>query len=561
MILEFNEPHLSIKAFAQTKLPSFTIVTGVNGSGKSHLLEAIEGGKVTLSDLDKPRIVRFTNSNFSMDNEGEYSFHQVSQDKLGTWNFFQKKLQPQAASWRASIGERYKPLKEDCLSKKTALMSVDDAALGSYKENLKNWFMHPTMRGNHNAQGLFSFAHQIPFAIDDIDKDTFMQLYKPYRFKNDFLPLQLGIVFWDYYLKLRQNELNEFENAKHGKEYSYLSESDFSQRHGEKPWVLVNRILDHFGTISYRVKSPDNHDMFSPFSFRLCHTENPNLEVSFDTLSSGEKIVMALVASAYKADSDLHFPDVLLLDEIDASLHPSMIKNLLKVISDIFVQRGVQVILATHSPTTIALAPEDSVFLMQPYGETRLVKSNRQDALRELTQGFATIEEGLKLFDQVSPSHLTIITEGNNAAYLKTALEHRNIGGVEVMRGLEDITSKEQLRTLFRFFRKAPHDGKVLFVWDCDATFANEDGNNTFSFIFPVNENNALAQKGIENLFSESLFSDFITETRKSTGELKRTFDSSRKRDFEKFVLGRSQLDDFLLFEPLFERVAKIKQL
>jgi len=52
----------------------------------------------------------------------------------------------------------------------------------------------------------------------------------------------------------------------------------------------------------------------------------------------------------------------LLLDEVDASLHPSMIKNLLDVIEKIFLKNGCKVILATHSPTTVALAPEESIY-------------------------------------------------------------------------------------------------------------------------------------------------------------------------------------------------------
>lgn len=64
---------------------------------------------------------------------------------------------------------------------------------------------------------------------------------------------------------------------------------------------------------------------------------------------------MALVASIYKSSSDGAFPDILLLDELDASLHPSMIKNMIGVIEDIFLEQGIKVILVTHSPSTIAL--------------------------------------------------------------------------------------------------------------------------------------------------------------------------------------------------------------
>jgi ABC-type methionine transport system ATPase subunit len=57
------------------------------------------------------------------------------------------------------------------------------------------------------------------------------------------------------------------------------------------------------------------------------------------------------------------YPKVLLFDEIDAPLHPSMSRRLLQVITDVLVrQHGINVILATHSISTVALASEGSVF-------------------------------------------------------------------------------------------------------------------------------------------------------------------------------------------------------
>ena len=81
---------------------------------------------------------------------------------------------------------------------------------------------------------------------------------------------------------------------------------------------------------------------------------------------------MALVSCVYKASFDKHFPQVLLLDEVDASLHPSMMQNMLNVIEKVFLENGVKVILVTHSPTTIALAPEESVYVMNRSCKNRI---------------------------------------------------------------------------------------------------------------------------------------------------------------------------------------------
>lgn len=49
MRLEFAKRHLSIFAFPAIDVPPLTIVVGINGSGKTHLLQAIQNGSVTNS--------------------------------------------------------------------------------------------------------------------------------------------------------------------------------------------------------------------------------------------------------------------------------------------------------------------------------------------------------------------------------------------------------------------------------------------------------------------------------------------------------------------------------
>ena len=113
-----------------------------------------------------------------------------------------------------------------------------------------------------------------------------------------------------------------------------------------------------------------------------------------------------------------------------------MMQNMLDVIDHIFLKQGVKVILVTHSPTTIALAPESSVFVMNRSGSARIEKKTKQEALSVLTQGFATIDEGLKLFDQIAKSKLTILTEGNNTRLINKLLILNNITDIEVLKGV-----------------------------------------------------------------------------------------------------------------------------
>ena len=109
---------------------------------------------------------------------------------------------------------------------------------------------------------------------------------------------------------------------------------------------------------------------------------------------------------------------------------------------------------------------------MNRSGQNRIEKKSKSEALSILTQGFATIDQGLKLFDQVAKSNMTIITEGKNTLLIKRALVLSGVDDVEVLAGIEGVSGKNQLKTLFDFLSRTDHSNKVIFVWDCDVNFS-----------------------------------------------------------------------------------------
>lgn len=558
MELQFRQNHISIEEFDSVQIPGFVVLTGVNGSGKSHLLGALEQKKVVISDMENAHVVLFNYETFKLENEGAFNAQQISSEREQAWSFHQQNIKPNAQSWRSGLGEKYTSFKNSCEGEKKSFLSLEGEELNPYKLNLKNFFN--AHKQNAQAQGIYSVAKKISYSIDEIEHDDFVRYYKPYTFKNNFLPNQLGKILWDYYEKYFRNQMNEFENEKHDKNYQVLSEEEFVDMHGEKPWELINRILETFDTMQYKVNSPEGLGYFDNFQLKLIHTEKENLEVNFDSLSSGEKILMALVASIYKSSSDKNFPDILLLDEVDASLHPSMMKNMLDVIEKIFVKEGVKVILVTHSPTTIALAPEESVYIMNRSGRNRIEKKSKQDALAILTQGFATIEQGLKLFDAITPK-FTIITEGNNTTLISKALELLGVNDVDIQVGFEGKSGKTQLKTLFDFMSKIPRTNKVIFVWDCDAEEYCKlvPSNNTYPFVLPKNDENKIAKKGIENMFSEELFENFTKIISVPNEDAKIEFHEGSKRAFEASVISKSNPADFQKFSVLVAEIERIK--
>lgn len=561
MQLQFKKSYLSISQFNPVELPEFTVLTGVNGSGKSHLLEAIERRDVVIAGMENSKIVRFNYESFKLENEAAFNAHQLYTERESAWQFFNQHIKNSVSGWKNNIGGEYAGFADSCKQSKRSFLEIANDKIRSYKTSVKDYFTGTQYRGNAQAQSIYSLAKRLPFSIDEIPHDDFVGMYKPYEYKNDFLPHQLGKIIWDYYVKFRNNQVNEFENEKHGKQYPFVREEDFVSTHGAKPWELMNEILRTFDSLEYKVNSPEGSDVFASFQLKLVHTKNPALEIDFSALSSGEKVLMALVASVYKASMDNVFPDVLLLDEVDASLHPSMMKNMLEVIKSVFLARSVRVILVTHSPTTIALAPEESVYVMNGAGLNRIEKKSKQMALSILTEGFATLDEGVRLFDQVAKNKLSIITEGNNTNLIKKACELYDCRDVEIISGFESVSGKGQLKVLFDFFTRATHKSKVVFVWDRDVTYSLAETNNTYPHILNANPNNSIARSGIENMFPEELFDDFKKTITLSAGATKVEFDETRKKDFEAYVLKRNSKDDFANFKPLIEFVNTIKSL
>jgi predicted ATPase len=575
MRLEFKKPHLSVRSLASVNLPAFTILTGVNGSGKSHLLQAIAARYVGVVDSPDAHIVLFDNERFKLGNESQISPYQMANERAGAWKFFsegnnQVKIQQQLRSFRNLLGTGAEALEEISrdravpvwhLSKSEGLDDQQQEVLRQYKTQVTQFFAaNQHVKGNAQAQSIFVMIKKSYELLDNISEGVFLRLYQPYNLIDNFLPTQLSRTFADYYSKLEQNKYNEFKNDDDNGKRDVLPAEEFERIHGPKPWNAINKILSSLGTMPYRINSPEGLDRDDQFIAILCDETDHTIKPQFNELSSGERVLMALVASVYKSSSDRHFPDILLLDEIDASLHPSMMRNMLSVIQDVFLSHGVQCVLVTHSPTTVALAPDDSVFIMERAGNDRIRKASRSEALDILTEGFATLDEGLRLMDEVAKEKVSVLTEGRNAAYIRRALSYAGVSGAKVLDGLENISGESQLRTIYDFFCVMPHNRRVVIVWDCDASKARSLAarDNTYPFVFEGNPENSIAERGIENLFDEHLFEGLVTEVRHPDGRIEKSLPSNRKKALEERILDRNDSNDFLRFQPLVDFVRQL---
>ena len=86
--LKFNSPYLSITKLATIELNNFSVITGKNGSGKSHLLAAIANGSVSAVSIQTDRIVLFDYDSFRLQDEAVAEREHLQTEKINGWNSY-----------------------------------------------------------------------------------------------------------------------------------------------------------------------------------------------------------------------------------------------------------------------------------------------------------------------------------------------------------------------------------------------------------------------------------------------------------------------------------------
>ena len=152
----------------------------------------------------------------------------------------------------------------------------------------------------------------------------------------------------------------------------------------------------------------------------VLHKYIPEFEEEFYE-RDGNRLLSMCFAAYHKAMGRCQ-PGLLLLDEVDAVLHPSMISALIAGLREQFVDNGTAVIMATHSVTTASLVDEVAIFrVSRSGGRVKVFRVTKSEAVAELSEGLATIDAGLKIAASESTAPITIMSEGKNTLHLDLA--------------------------------------------------------------------------------------------------------------------------------------------
>lgn len=218
-------------------------------------------------------------------------------------------------------------------------------------------------------------------------------ILEPIGVESGFLNLhEITIAEKEFQIREKANEYAEFLRQK-GKPSYYLTKEEFQHIYGDSPVNMLNQVLNEYDCNGYEFRQTElEYTWGMDISLQdiqvSLYNKIGNYNTTLDSLSSGERTLLALAFTIFKLKRRKVIAKLFLMDEIDSSLHPSMSKRLLNVLYNFFHQQlGINIIMSTHSPSTIAFAPSKSFFLMTRGGEPRLASINRDRALSELTTG------------------------------------------------------------------------------------------------------------------------------------------------------------------------------
>lgn len=336
--------HKSIESLEWENIPSLVILTGINGSGKSQLLEAIAKGSIV-------------------------STEQVSQSRLDIMvQFHDVALSHRDIRLITDPGAFSRPAPTSITALRHKIVELVDDDVSGDTESIRFRELLYALTDYHPNSGNARVSERV---FDRLMENRGLLFRAP--------SLVEGVS--DLFMSYRIAAYEAFERG--------TAREDLHEVVGIPPWTVLNDVLDaaNFG---YRVRVP-TVGFTSEYRMELVAVDR-DLAIDPADLSSGERVILATVLWLFGSEYNHALPKLLLLDEPDAHLHPSMTQQFLDVVDRVLVRRyGIRVILTTHSPSTVALAPEGSVFEMRRT-EPRIVQSNsRWSTVGILTNGLITI--------------------------------------------------------------------------------------------------------------------------------------------------------------------------
>ena len=437
MELSFLSSYRSIQAFPAIELPQFVVLTGLNGAGKSHVLQAIAHNHLGITGV----VPRYTDLMTRYITGADIGPGQAIQSVSFFANFGRDDLIRSTETAKANL--TYSDFENDLrrlnispeISREVALWSDEEFARGlgvainsptvvQFRLAVGQLVGQFASRINEvHRQDILRLARVLGKPAFALVREDFEDRYVPNWGASDLFQQSIGHLFVTYRDLRAENITRRMLNEEDGGQRHVISPAEFSSRYGPPPWDAVNEALKA-ADLDLEISKPGDLSV-TPYTPQLTKRGTDNV-IPFTDISSGERIILTFTLMAFQASDGRQvpaLPDLLLLDEPDASLHPSMCKAMLNVLRSVMVEKyNMHVIITTHSPSTVALADEGAVFKIEK-GKPGLSPCTKSEALNLLTDGVPTLS-----FDFSGRRQVFVEDESDASVYANLYLKlHRVI--------------------------------------------------------------------------------------------------------------------------------------
>ena len=543
----FNQDFKSIKMGTEYSFDGIlNIISGINGAGKSQLLECIKNytTDVFINDIkiSKNNILKYSfRDNISLPSFGFYNHDTTHQTTKVVLNIYRTFLNF---------------YKSSCSSPDEFKIAVDNILFSNFEKYYENHtqFSISVKQNTNSTTGKRVSNSSVLQVISNILE----------KHPNNFLDLSdedvLNSLPVDFVIKLENDEIDGitrvFTEAARLRVLERARCGDVGEQFDNEswlknaPWTEINNLFEKLN-FNYRFSSDFDYEIpylrEEPklFAFENGYINKKEIR-NINDLSDGEKAILKLIIASYDRKDDMA-TKILLLDEYDATLNPSLISDFYLTIQEFYLNRGIVVILSTHSPTTISLAPSEAKYyeIFRQNASSPIIKNVLREEYEELSvlkSYYKKIKDpALRLEELEGENHklksllneLTkplVITEGmTDWKHIKNAKNKlRNVDQYDFYESTSDMGDTAALNML-KAQSQISNSNKRIFIFDNDnpsvikeVTDSDKNykswGNNVYSFVIPkpgirVNEDNISIEHYYEDdiLKKEIVCKDGIT--------------------------------------------------